>query len=44
MLLDQPWVDALLWAAVALSVATLLNYARIAVGHLRAPRPASTRD
>jgi CDP-diacylglycerol--glycerol-3-phosphate 3-phosphatidyltransferase len=44
MLIDQLWVDALLWAAAALSVATLLNYTRIAVGHLRAPRPASTRE
>lgn len=45
MLLDQPWVDALLWAAVVLSVATFANYARLAVAALRARTPgASTRD
>jgi CDP-diacylglycerol--glycerol-3-phosphate 3-phosphatidyltransferase len=42
MLLDQLWVDVIFWAAVVLSVATFANYARIAVGLLRA-RPTSTR-
>ncbi|MGD9572751.1 MAG: CDP-diacylglycerol--glycerol-3-phosphate 3-phosphatidyltransferase [Thermoleophilia bacterium] len=41
MLLDQAWVDVIFWAAVVLSVATFLNYARIAAGELRAQR-AST--
>jgi CDP-diacylglycerol--glycerol-3-phosphate 3-phosphatidyltransferase len=44
MLLDQLWVDAILWAAVVLSVATFANYARIAVGRLRAAPAASTPD
>ncbi len=35
MLLDQLWVDAILWAAVVLSVATFANYSRIAVRELR---------
>lgn len=45
MLLDQVWVDAILWAAVVLSVATFANYARLAVGRLRsAAPPVSTPD
>jgi len=41
MLLDQLWVDVLIWAAVILSVATFANYARLAVAELR--RRPSTR-
>ena len=43
LLLDQAWVDVLFWAAVALAVATLLNYSRQAAVALRAARTASTR-
>lgn len=43
MLLDQPWVDAIFWAAVVLSVATFLNYARLAVVELRRRQATSTR-
>ena len=43
ILLDQAWVDALFWAAVALAVATLLNYSRQAAMALRAAGRASTR-
>ena len=42
ILLDQAWVDALFWAAVALAAVTLLNYSRQAAKALRAggrPRP-----
>ena len=40
ILLDQAWVDVLMWVAVALAVGTFVNYARLAVGRLRAePRP-----
>lgn len=42
LLLDQTWVDVLFWAAVALAVATLLNYSRGAVRALRAGGSAST--
>ena len=42
MLLDQPWVDAIVWAAVVLSVATFANYARLAAIELRRPA-TSTR-
>jgi CDP-diacylglycerol---glycerol-3-phosphate 3-phosphatidyltransferase len=42
MLLDQPWVDAIFWAAVVLSVATFANYARLAAIELRRPA-TSTR-
>jgi len=42
LLLDQTWVDVLVWAAVAVSLATFANYARTAAR--RWPRqPASTR-
>lgn len=43
ILLDQTWVDVLFWAAVALGLATLLNYSRQAVAALRAGAGASTR-
>lgn len=43
LLLDQAWVDVLFWAAVALAVATLLNYSREAGQALRAAGRASTR-
>jgi CDP-diacylglycerol--glycerol-3-phosphate 3-phosphatidyltransferase len=36
ILLDQVWVDVLMWVAVALAVGTFLNYARIAVARLTA--------
>jgi phosphatidylglycerophosphate synthase len=36
ILLDQVWVDVLMWLAVALALATFANYARIAVTRLRA--------
>ena len=42
ILLDQAWVNVLFWIAVALAVATLLNYSREAATALRArgrPRP-----
>jgi CDP-diacylglycerol--glycerol-3-phosphate 3-phosphatidyltransferase len=42
LLLDQTWVDVLFWVAVALAVATLLNYSRGAVTALRARASAST--
>jgi len=35
LLLDQSWVDALFWVAVALSVATFVNYGMGAVKRLR---------
>lgn len=35
ILLDEPWVDALMWLAAALAVATFANYARIALGRLQ---------
>ena len=41
--LDQAWVPALMWAAVALALATFANYARQAVALLRARAEASTR-
>jgi len=41
--LDQPWVEVLMWAAVALALATFANYARQAVALLRARAEASTR-
>jgi CDP-diacylglycerol--glycerol-3-phosphate 3-phosphatidyltransferase len=41
ILLDQPWVDVLMWAAVALAVATFANYLREAAGALR--KEPSTR-
>jgi CDP-diacylglycerol--glycerol-3-phosphate 3-phosphatidyltransferase len=43
ILLDQAWVDVLFWLAVAMAVATLLNYSREAAAALRAVRTASTR-
>lgn len=42
MLLDQLWVDVIFWAAVALSVATFANYARLAVAELGRRGVAST--
>jgi CDP-diacylglycerol--glycerol-3-phosphate 3-phosphatidyltransferase len=36
ILLDQVWVDVLMWLAVALALGTFANYARIAVTRLRA--------
>lgn len=42
LLLDQTWVDVLFWVAVALAVATLLNYSRGAVTALGARGSAST--
>jgi CDP-diacylglycerol--glycerol-3-phosphate 3-phosphatidyltransferase len=40
LLLDQVWVDVLMWVAVALAVGTFANYTRIALVRLRAePRP-----
>ena len=42
ILLDQTWVDVLMWVAVALALATFANYARIAALRLRLvrePRP-----
>ena len=41
ILLDEVWVDVLMWVAVALAVGTFLNYSRIAVARLR--RRTSTR-
>jgi CDP-diacylglycerol--glycerol-3-phosphate 3-phosphatidyltransferase len=35
ILLDQAWVDVLFWAAVALALATMVNYSREAVLALR---------
>lgn len=43
ILLDEPWVDALFWVAVALAIGTLLNYSREAAIALAARRAASTR-
>jgi CDP-diacylglycerol--glycerol-3-phosphate 3-phosphatidyltransferase len=43
ILLDQAWVDALFWVAVALAVATLLNYSREAAQALRMRKTVSTR-
>ncbi len=43
ILLDQAWVDVLFWAAVALAIATLLNYSRHAAIALRTGGAASTR-
>lgn len=42
ILLDQLWVDALLWAAVALAVVTCANYVRLAAAALRAGEGTST--
>ena len=41
ILLDQAWVDVLMWVAVALALATFANYARIAAARLG--RQTSTR-
>jgi CDP-diacylglycerol--glycerol-3-phosphate 3-phosphatidyltransferase len=41
--LEQAWVDGLFWAAVAVALATLANYSRVAVARLRAVSPVSTR-
>lgn len=44
ILLDQAWVEVLMWAAVALALGTFANYARQAVALLRArAAEASTR-
>lgn len=42
ILIDQTWVDVLFWAAVALALATLANYARVAARALRRPGVASS--
>jgi CDP-diacylglycerol--glycerol-3-phosphate 3-phosphatidyltransferase len=42
ILLDQLWVDGLLWAAVALALVTCANYARAAVRILRLRGGTST--
>jgi CDP-diacylglycerol--glycerol-3-phosphate 3-phosphatidyltransferase len=40
ILLDQVWVDVLMWVAVVLAVGTFANYTRIALARLTAePRP-----
>jgi CDP-diacylglycerol--glycerol-3-phosphate 3-phosphatidyltransferase len=43
ILLDETWVDVLFWAAVALGLATLVNYSRQAVIALRTGTATSTR-
>jgi CDP-diacylglycerol--glycerol-3-phosphate 3-phosphatidyltransferase len=43
ILIDQAWVDALMWVAVALALGTFANYARIAALRLRLVRQTSTR-
>jgi CDP-diacylglycerol--glycerol-3-phosphate 3-phosphatidyltransferase len=44
ILLDQTWVDVLVWVAVALALATLANYSRVAAAALRSRGEAvSTR-
>jgi hypothetical protein len=42
ILLDQLWVDGLLWAAVALALVTCANYVRAAVRILRLRGRTST--
>ena len=41
--LDEAWVDAIFWVAVAAALATLANYSRVAVARLRARDFPSTR-
>jgi CDP-diacylglycerol---glycerol-3-phosphate 3-phosphatidyltransferase len=41
--LDDAWVDAIFWAAVAVALATLVNYSRVAAARLRARDFPSTR-
>ena len=41
--LDEPWVDGIFWAAVAVALATLVNYSRVAAARLRARDFPSTR-
>ena len=41
--LDEAWVDAIFWVAVAAALATLANYSRVAVTRLRARDFPSTR-
>lgn len=41
--LDDAWVDAIFWAAVAVALATLINYSRVAAARLRARDFPSTR-
>ncbi len=43
ILLDYAWVDALMWAAVALALATFANYARRALSAVRPAEETSTR-
>jgi CDP-diacylglycerol--glycerol-3-phosphate 3-phosphatidyltransferase len=43
ILLDQTWVDAIFWLAVALSLATLVNYSRVAAGRSGPASAPSTR-
>ena len=41
--LDEAWVDGIFWAAVAVALATLVNYSRVAAARLRARDFPSTR-
>ena len=41
--LDEAWVDGIFWVAVAVALATLVNYSRVAVARLRARDFPSTR-
>jgi len=41
ILLDELWVDGLMWAAVALAVATFVNYVRAAAAALRRREPST---
>ena len=41
--LDEAWVDGIFWAAVAVALATLANYSRVAAALLRAREFPSTR-
>jgi CDP-diacylglycerol--glycerol-3-phosphate 3-phosphatidyltransferase len=43
ILVDEPWVEALLWGAVILALGTFANYARLAAARLRRPDETSTR-
>jgi CDP-diacylglycerol--glycerol-3-phosphate 3-phosphatidyltransferase len=41
--LDEAWVDGIFWGAVAVALATLANYSRVAAARLRARDFPSTR-
>lgn len=41
--LDATWVDVLFWVAVVVSLATLLDYSRVAIRRVRAETSPSTR-